>query len=353
MRTRKIPFRIGTIVLLSVITVALLFAYSKEPNQQRNGFNRIYLETPRLFASASYKERIYEINRIGKNALLFRCSTPGNFLLSDSNLSELHPVSYPVIDFNEVGKRYQIDANFNTVYLFVYNKRKIICIDPVTSDSFFSVNLNTYFSRGIAVGPYTVVTRGVDSQKNQLFYKVSLPDGKTLPENNVSPKLRDAGMATDGQLSYDPTTGLLAYVFYYGNGFLCIDTNLNLVYKGNCIDTTRSYHTMVAGTNSYTHLKPPDFISKNSCVDKGILYIESGLKADNESMRAFGGHTVIDSYRLTSGDYIGSFYLPKYKRAKATKFRVFDSKIITIYRSEIFMYHLPADLPSYVSRSTL
>src|SRR5690606_10116920 len=155
--------------------------------------------------------------------------------LSDSNLSKFSIMNFPLGNFSEIKNHYQIDINCNIFSMFIYNKRKISWINLDNHEIHYKY-LKRNFSRGVIISQDYAIIRGMDSQKNQIFYKIGLMDSSSIEENNVSPRLHDAGMDSDGQLSFDPSTGLLVFVFYYGKGFLCMDTSLNTIYKGDCID---------------------------------------------------------------------------------------------------------------------
>jgi hypothetical protein len=67
--------------------------------------------------------------------------------------------------------------------------------------------------------------------------------------------------------------------------------------------------------------EPPPIVNKKSTVSEKYLFINSGLKANNEEKELFSEYSVIDVYSVEDGKYQFSFYLPKHRGIKTNKFQ--------------------------------
>ena len=158
----------------------------------------------------------------------------------------------------------------------------------------------------------------------------------------------DGIFCTDGTLVYNEALSQLIYTYYYRNEFICTDTSMNLLYRGNTLDTVSLAGVKVAQVESEdkTTTSAPKIITNSASATYGPwLFIRSKLMASNEQENQFRNASVIDVYDLTKeGDYAFSFYLPKYKDHKAREFKILDNRIVAIYDRFLVIYDhlLPA-----------
>ena len=127
------------------------------------------------------------------------------------------------------------------------------------------------------------------------------------------------------------------------NNIICFDTSLSLIYKTHTIDTTNTYQieTGSIGTPTekvYTNIMPSRIVNWESDVSEGKLYINSWMKADNESLPQFNNHSVIDVYDIITGAYQKSFYIPFFKGEKMESFKVYKNEVIVVYKNYIAVY---------------
>ncbi|MNX96112.1 hypothetical protein D3C86_1284140 [compost metagenome] len=67
----------------------------------------------------------------------------------------------------------------------------------------------------------------------------------------------------------------------------------------------------------------------------------STLCADNEKQEDFNAHTVIDGYSINTGNYVYSFFIPKYKGIKVTDFAVRENMLVALHGRYLVTYQLP------------
>lgn len=117
---------------------------------------------------------------------------------------------------------------------------------------------------------------------------------------------------TDGVLNYDPYTDQVVYLYYYRNQYIVTDPKLNLIHRGNTIDTISKAQIKVAVNTSRNETKlaaPPMVVNKNACIYKGLLFVNSALMGKFEDEKMWKQASIVDVYDLKNRSYIVSFYV--------------------------------------------
>jgi hypothetical protein len=339
---------IPTFILLPLLAITVLILLSMGSDSRRTGFDRKFIA--RAISQVSvYEEnsRIASIAETGEGDIFILSDYPYHWTILDRHFKILRQYDLYVPIADSVSP-YLAFLDFPQLYFMGMSNRDMVAINLLT-DSIRQFPLPGYTGRAAHIRGTKFMFQTDDSSgANTVFKVVDLLSGDQLQNNNITDRNNDGGLSTDGMLRYDRATGKVLYIFYYSNQFLCLDTNLNLIYKENTIDTFNSYQVTVkrtggAGKLSFTHASPPRTINKLSCLKANLLYINSGVKADNENTSEFRNNSVIDIYRVDDGKYLGSFYLPDYKKKKPSKFIVAGSFMFAVYGNDLVSYRL--DLP--------
>ncbi len=101
---------------------------------------------------------------------------------------------------------------------------------------------NLFFSNGISLTSNNFAFRKYDQiLKQNILAKNSFNPGSSpvIESKDLLQKQVDGIFCTDGMMSYCKKSGKLIYVYYYRNQFICADSNLHLIYRGNTIDTNQ------------------------------------------------------------------------------------------------------------------
>ena len=144
-------------------------------------------------------------------------------------------------------------------------------------------------------------------------------------------------------MNFDHVTSQIIYVYNYRNQFLCLDTNLNLLYRSKTIDTVSQANIKVSGISSdnvITMSKPPLIVNKSSFVSNNFLFINSQLMADNDIVNFFKSSSTIDVYSMILKKYLYSFYLRDYDGLKIKDFIVSEKQLIATSGNNILVYKL-------------
>ncbi|MBB5438139.1 hypothetical protein HDC92_001814 [Pedobacter sp. AK017] len=240
--------------------------------------------------------------------------------------------------------------NDTTIYVLSSQRAELILINTGTGQRQEFKIPGIYFDRtafvakGQMMGRYVQIIK--DAMKIDLvrlnYEKAGIDRTYTLkrePEEVFS---------NDGRLERDPDGSRFFYTYYYRGEFLCLDSNLSLLYKGKTIDTTTASIQLsksMASTNgkneiALTQSKPPKTVNRYSCVFQNRFYLCSAKIADYENMQQFNANHVIDVYAADNGTYRYSFYIPKYRGEKMRDFSVRKDCIFVLYRNCMVKYRL-------------
>lgn len=182
-----------------------------------------------------------------------------------------------------------------------------------------------------------VMHQGVARRKLKKVNWAGMELAHYLPKMQV-----DGYFCTDGQFRYDNTSHRIIYMYYYRGEFICLDTNLTVLYQTKTIDTVTHANLSLEKSNaSTTQSTAPNIVNRRFCIGGDKIYIQSEIKSDNESERDFLNFYVIDMYMLQDGKYAGSFYLPKFGRQKLTKLAAFDKTFIALYKDRLALFKVP------------
>lgn len=337
-----------TLTMFSAILVILILYYiSSQASKLPSGFKRTLLTSePALQSVTEKNEDVTAIVGKTKDHLYFQTIHPQKLLRTDIDLKNPAFVNLNVIENDLTSAAFSTIVDSPLIHVMTGNTRSVYqgaLNTNLTRE--YRVPDSIPFTRAVSISPSTYVLRGHVKLKDQVFLKVNVQNGERLDEKNISEKNGDGGLATDGLLHYDSSTHLLTYVYFYGNQTLCLDTNLQLVYKGRTIDNTFDVQTEAAAVSNgklteYTNVAPSRIVNWESCVDNGKLYNNSMLQADNENPEAAASKSVIDVYDIKSGKYLSSFYLPRQNKEKLMRFKVFGDLLVAVYQHSIATYQL-------------
>ncbi len=200
------------------------------------------------------------------------------------------------------------------------------------------------FNAGLPISTSSFIIRSIDTTLSQnILIKTNINTHKSIRNSNLLEKQIDGIFCTDGMLSFDAIGKRIYYVYYYRNQFLCMDTNLNLIYKGKTIDTVTRAHLKIAtikSQNSRTLAEPPLMVNKSSCTDGSFLFVHSKLRADNEEKNPTYTYSVIDIYNLKDGKYRYSFFVPDDGQGKMITFKVLKEKLVVLFDHSLMTLRL-------------
>ncbi|WP_158799791.1 hypothetical protein [Pedobacter sp. L105] len=329
-----------------IVSVTLLYIYSNKSANKKNGFNRsISKKTAILENTILLDNDLYSIADIDpKFITLYKFRKPYDLLKVTIDLAHRQYYQLPLRSKNEqfpglntvafikdstivlsggTSTAYQLTSGYSVTKRkkldsLVFNQSEV-----VNSDSFIlmsEVQLGGTKRRKI---------KKLNFRGNELNYYI--------PEKQI-----DGYFCTDGLFKYDSKSRKLVYMFYYRGSFVCLNSNLKVLYKAKTIDTiTLAKIQLKISDSSITQSTPPPIVNKRFCIADNSVYIQSALKADNEPSSNPNHGAIIDIYNLQSGKYKSSFYLPYLERQKLTEFRIYEHSLIALYANKLAVFKIP------------
>jgi len=347
---RRDAYVLAAIGITAIATIYLMAFYANKPNEKKNGFSRQFiLNAITEVRNIELNEKPESIIGESKDHIYLIGEVPDKIIAVNYQLKSKEIITIPILSEEEHTKTIPI-VDFPDVYIFTQNSKLVIKYNLV-SKQIMKNNLNEMFSKGLPILNNSFILRTMDSTKSdQVFKKIVIGnDTHSKVANDILEKVGDGGFSTDGMLYYDKHSKNLCYTFFYRNGFIAMDSDLNLLYRARTIDTItipQLYGKKIVSKSkvSFTYSGTPTFINLRGSVNNSRLFLRSALKADNEDATRFLQNSVLDVYDTKNGNYRGSFYLPTYGNKKAAEFKVLDGLLVAIYDKTILVYKLKADI---------
>jgi hypothetical protein len=335
-----------TLVLIaSAVAVIALHLLSARHTSSNNGFTRLF--PPHIVndgQTLDMRYNSYYLAGASPHRLYFGNSTAPRHLVSTSYaLADTQHIQLSIQDTSQkfTNVRVQVDSpNF-----YMLDGIRPAMLHGTTNNWTASPKLadTLFFTLAVPLSPtsYAVrVARG--SPPQYVLAKITQQAGiKLAPE--VLVRQVDGLFCTDGMLHFNRENNTVVYLYYYRNEFICMDTSLNIRYRGKTIDTVSHAQIKVAqikADRSVMLAAPPLVVNHKSSVSGNYLYVKSALRATNEPEEIFEMVSAIDVYDLRNGQYRYSFYLPNVGGRKLSSFHVEGETVIAFFGEHVYTYRL-------------
>ncbi|WP_268223886.1 hypothetical protein [Sinomicrobium oceani] len=336
------------------IVLALHIAAPKKENHKHAGFERLFapegvlqpLDTLDLGYSSYYIAGV-------DNGHLYLGNSQIPSLVVETKVDNLKDTIHHKISIKESNLKYRsIQVKVSAPYFYLVDGVIPFIYRGNISDWAATLYKNSpYFLDAIPTDNGALALIGVNKEMEKVLYKVT----EETPEPEIFPGLLkaqgdEAILSTSGQLHYDKNRQILTYVYLYRNQFFLMDTDFNMVHKGNTIDTISQEKINVGEISSENQWKISPLslkVNERSSVNENLLYINSNILAGNEDIDVFDRTSVIDVYQLDNGNYQYSFYIPAFSSKKIREFVVVHHNLIVAkYKQQIILYKLIHHEPS-------
>jgi hypothetical protein len=305
--------------LCSIFLVTLLQVYSVKMNENANSFVR--LTPPHIIDT--YKDLVlgkkgFYIIGINRNkVLLGNYFDPAKLFLTDSSLSEIK--KYPLnIGSFELTESSNVHLSLDSPYFYLNNfTTGAILRGSISNPSdkltvLDTANISTSIFLPYCGNKFAVRTFIPRLNKNVLGRLTTNQSSIFLSPEVLEPQI-DGVFSTDGMLRFDPSSSTFVYTYFYRNQFICLNDQLMILYRGHTLDTNVHAKIKVRkiDENKSTLSSPGFNVNRESCINKNWIFINSDMKADNDSEQVSRDYAAIDVYNLKDGKYHFSFYLLK------------------------------------------
>lgn len=202
------------------------------------------------------------------------------------------------------------------------------------------------FTDCIPLSSNNIILKTTDAKKRQqVLARWSFTDQKLhIPHANLTKQV-DGFFCTDGDVIFNEAFQLLIYTYRYRNAFLVFDTQLNLISTHHTIDPHVKADLKVAtvkvhGRDKIKLASVPNIVNRGSFSQGPWLFLNSNIRAQNESDTNFKSKSVIDIYALEDGRYTFSFYIPPYQGSTMTDFAIYNNTLAVLYPQGIGIYNM-------------
>jgi hypothetical protein len=212
-----------------------------------------------------------------------------------------------------------------------------------------------YFLDYEPLGQKSIAIKSLDtSGKASMLGKIVLDSPHFRFKPGLLKKQVDGIFCVDGIMQFDKALNRLVYVYRYRNQYLVLDSSLNLIRRGNTIDTTSVAKIKIGAIEAEgatTMAAPPLVVNGRSSVYGNWLFVNSKLLARNEHPDALNRASVIDVYDITEAKYRFSFYVFRYEKENLKEFRVCGDRFVARFETHLQLFDLnPEYFPTEKSR---
>lgn len=340
---RKSLFITLSLTIIAVSMLLFLRSEVRDVNKQKNGFQRVALT-----GFATFKKEIIiptglardicgisnqDVFLTTRNANLVIDVNIGNGKIDSIDLKLpvlplLNPVFYSTIQYPEI-------------FILAGDAHKIIRGNIEQKKYEILAAGEKSFGNGLMINPRNFLFRAIDtSTRESLITLFNVSNQQILVEHNITTRHADIGISSAGHICIDTSNAQLAFVARHSNDIILFDTNLQVIRRARSIDTFHNEKVTIAHRISViTHAVPPITINKRAKLFEGYLWVQSAVKADNDSFADFKKEAVFDLYDGSSVNYLGSVYLP-YPPDQIRDFaQIGEGKAVLLLDKSIVIYH--------------
>lgn len=347
---RKNLIILGCCLVFATLVVLTLYAASYTIVHQPNSFFREYDKFTALkVRSVDLGVNSYYIAGVtGNHIYLGNVTNPFKLLVTNHALNDTQHVQLNLKNTDNPWVYNRTMVRVDSPYFFMQDGVMPAIFRGTIGEwraERFMYDSGAYFKHCVPIGrtSFAMRTNSYPSLDNVLG-KIQ-PDSPYVKLNAaLLEKQIDGLFDTDGQLFYNKDLQKLVYTYYYRNGYIVYDTNLNLDYRGHTIDTFMRAQIKVGyvkadDSRTLTYKK---YINTRSFTSGNYLFINSNLLAKNDQPNLFDRLAVIDVYDLRNDRYAFSFLLANYDdNAKLNDFVVFKNReLIAIHDHYLIRYDL-------------
>ncbi|TKC62515.1 hypothetical protein FBD94_09890 [Pedobacter hiemivivus] len=341
----KIYYKIIVITVSCIVVLGILNFISTKPNRHKNGFNRTFLKKPRII-STKYLGDNTKFYISGSNANLLYLTDyidPNTLLVNDFSSQSITKIKLTIPEKEKIAwgvLKIEIDSG------------KVFAYDGLTRNIFEGLTLSknmgkknspeSRFDNCYSIPNDSFVIRNIDPKSKRYALRKVSPNGKNIQFHDLG-SVKDVIFSTDGVLLYNKQINQIVYVYYYKNCYIQLDYNLKKISSGNTIDTLSNQvlQTGVYGTQKITKLLgTPVIVNKRASTFSNKLYIQSGLKADNEDYLDYNNKITIDIYNLSNQKYIHSISIEKFQNKKLSEFKIVGNRLAALFENYLVIYDL-------------
>jgi len=342
--------RISIVLLITVVVLSFMFIIvhnSRQPYEKKHGFNRLFRPESklRLIKKIPVQQPLY-IAGSGNGYIYFHTDDPRIIIYADTALGAIKTISLPLGDTisGHLSNGFSTAIRHPEAFIFAYNMAAILAYN-LQSGAHTVIPTPSNYSNAVQISDSAFILKYfTGNATDQSFCKLNIYT-KQLTKTD----LLTEDLSSGGTLLYNNKNSSCYYIHQYNNRIIIFDTAFHSMRSAHTIDTfTQSQIQYLSrnktGSNDILY-KPKGtrmLINYLSQLYDGRLYVNSLIKADNETLLTDRSETVIDVYSTNMDKYLESFYIPVPSKQHLKSFYIFNGKILATYTNHLALYEFPS-----------
>jgi len=337
---KKSVLQLSLSAIAGLIIVVSGYAFSDAMMRKENPFIRRFTAVP-FEASREVK--------LNNPHFYFAGFTQGKIYLGN-NESPLHILSYDKDLSNREDFKIHLDRDdfpFRSLQIKVDSTSFYLWdgMVPVIFKGFITdwrahiiYNGPEFFTKAQPIGNGKIALRTQKPPRGEHLMAVFEPGKPIVRRNDFLEKQLDGIFDTEGTLQYSRELKQFVYTYYYRNQFLVADSLLNMLFRGNTIDTTTTADLKIVRikkTGDTKLARPPVTVNKDTSLWSNLLFVNSGLRGRFETKEVWDQASIIDVYDIVKNEYLVSFYVYDTHQEKLDAFMATDQGLYTLFGNTI------------------
>jgi hypothetical protein len=340
--------RLFSVLLLTLLTGGIMFllvSNSRKPLDTKHGFNRTFNNNKVKLLTSVIVPHMLFVAGSSDSVIYFHSDDPSFITYSDTGLHQLRTIPLPLDSVKAtMASGFSTYVHYPDAFVYAYNMASIFRYN-IPAKKLTQISTPGNYTGAAQISDSSFILRYFTGNgTDQSFCRLNL----YTAAYHTDSLLTEADLSSSGNLLYDPNHAQCVYVRQFSNNILLFDTSLQRLPPAHTIDTfTQSHGEYIShsktGSDDMLYKPKGDrmLINYLSQVYEGKLYVNSLLKADNETMATDQRETTIDVYDAENGKYLESFYVPLGNVKRLNSFRVVGKRLVVTYKDRISVYELP------------
>lgn len=337
-----------SIFMLCAGAVTLLFFLASSAPPRNNGFKRLYANQKILAGIDTFDIRYdsyYIAGKTSHRVYLANLVHPDQLLALNAAGLDTQRIKLTVLQDEGISFR-NPRVNVDSPYFFMSDGTLPAIFKGTLGERVARTGhgKGIYFLDMEPIGFSSFALRTLDGRREARLGKLIETPFEVIFPPELLQKQVDGIFCTEGRMHFDKWRNRMVYVYLYRNQFIVMDSSLQLMYKGETLDTISRARIQVEQLGSAGNsalFGPGALVNRQSDLEDGFLYVNSSMIADNDRTTDFENASVIDVYEVESGRYLHSFYVPAWEGKRFRAFSVCDNILIALYKDRVVSYSVP------------
>ncbi|PSL31936.1 hypothetical protein [Chitinophaga ginsengisoli] len=338
--------RISIVLLTTLVVLGFMFIIvhaSRQPYEKKHGFNRLFLPEIklRLIKKMPVQHPLY-IAGADNETLYFHTEDPRIIAYTDAGFNAIKTISLSISDTicKHLINAFSTHIGYPDAFIFAYNMAAILCYNLQTGEHTV-ISTPSNYNNAVQVSDSVFILKYFTGDStDQSFCKLNIHT-KQLTKTN----LLTEDLTSSGTLLYSNKNASCYYIHQYNNRITIFDTAFHSIRSAYTIDTFTQSQIQYLSKNKtgssdilYKSSGTRMLINYLSQLYEDRLYVNSLIKADNETLLTDQSETVIDVYSTNMDKYLESFYIPVPSKQHLKSFYIFNGKILATYTNHLALY---------------